>query len=380
MVRLDIALHQARAAAALSQEALARAAGISRQAYATIERGAATPSTAVALRLAQALQTTVEALFALPDGHQPTIDAELVAGPAPSDDAPVRVHLHQVGKTWLARPLQGGPPRPSIRHSLPAAQGLAHAMAADGAPEVRVAVEVWQPKHPRQQSIVAVGCDPAMGLVASHLQPRGVELAWFEQGSRAALDQLAKGQAHVAGCHLLDDATGQFNVPWVKRTLPFPATVVTFAVWDQGLMVPRGNPKGIRGVPDLARPGVFMVNRESGSGSRALLDLELARAGLAFDQLAGYNMEASSHLMIAEVVAMGMADTGVGVKAAAVAAGVDFIPLAQERYDLVIPSHFLDMEPIQQLLAALRRRELRRQVEALGGYDTTPMGLAAPAS
>ena len=123
-----------------------------------------------------------------------------------------------------------------------------------------------------------------------------------------------------------------------------------------------------------------MVNREAGSGSRALLDAKLREAVVPVQEVAGYGVEARSHLMVAEVVAMGMADVGAGVKAAAVAASLSFVPLGQERYDLVVPDHFLGLPAVQRLLAALRRRELRRQVEALGGYDTATMGAEAPAA
>ena len=260
---------------------------------------------------------------------------------------------------------------------LPPAQGMARPSKDSGD---RVLVEPWGPATPSKRTLVAVGCDPAAAVVSAYLQGRGVELRWFEQDSRSALEQLALGHAHVAGCHLLDEATGTYNSPWAQRLLPFPATVVTFAVWHQGLMVAPGNPKHVRGVEDLARPGTFMVNRELGSGSRALLDRALEQAGVPTQELAGYNREAPGHLMVAQVVAMGLADAGIGVKAAALAAGLEFIPLDQERYDLVIPDHFLDLDPVQELLAALRRPELRRQVESLGGYDTTNMGSPLPAA
>ncbi len=380
MPRLDVSLRRSRVALELSQEALARAAGISRQAYAAIETGGATPSTEVALRLARALDTSVEGLFSLPDGPASVVEAELVSGPGPLGETQVRVQLHQVGDRWLARPLQGEPWGPSISHTLPTAQGLARGGDVDGSMGRRVAVDVWPKGQGRGAELVVAGCDPAMGVVAAYLQPQGVELVPLELGSRAALEQVARGQAHVAGCHLMDEATGQFNVPWVKRILPFPATVVTFAVWEQGLLVRPGNPKGVRGVADLARPGVSMVNREAGSGSRALLDAKLREAAVPVQEVAGYGVEARSHLVVAEVVAMGMADVGVGVKAAAVAAGLDFVSLGQERYDLVVPDHFLGLPAVQRLLAALRRRELRRQVEALGGYDTSVMGAEAPAA
>ena len=376
MPRLQTTLRQVRRAAGTSQEALAGAVGISRQAYAAIETGSATPSTEVALRLARTLETSVESLFQLPDQEAFTVEAELTLDATSSGELPMRVRLDQVGSRWVARPLQGGSPTIGILHLLPPAQGIVRSIDISGQSQV----EVWPSAMPPRRALVATGCDPASAVVAWHLRGRGVEMAWSEQGSRSALEQLARGHAHVAGCHLLDEATGQYNVPWARRLLPFPITIVTFAVWEQGLMVAPGNPKHIRGIEDLARPGVLMVNWEPGSGSRALLDRTMDQAGVLPQNMAGYDREASSHLMVAEVVAMGLADAGVGVKAAAVARGLEFIPLDQERYDLVIPDHFLDLDPVQELLAALRRPELQRQVEALGGYDTALMGSPTPES
>jgi len=193
-------------------------------------------------------------------------------------------------------------------------------------------------------------------------------------GSVAALQELAAGNAHVAGCHLLDRETREYNLPAIARYLPFSTTVITFAVWDQGLVVAPGNPKQIRGVEDLARPGVLTVNREMGSGSRTLLDDALAGSGIDTELVAGYNREAQSHLSVAEAVSIGLADTGIAVRAAAIAFGLDFVSLGQERYDLVIPNHFVEEDAVGELLLALRRPGLQRQIEALGGYDVACMG------
>ena len=152
---------------------------------------------------------------------------------------------------------------------------------------------------------------------------------------------------------------------------------MTFASWQQGLIVAYGNPKQIQSVASLANPGVRLVNRQAGSGSRALLDRALAGAGIPVATIAGYDREEWGHLAVAAAVASGSADVGIGVKAAAVAMGLDFIPLEEERYDLVIPDHFLDEGPIQVLLDLLRRAPLHRRVESLGGYDVSNMGIPA---
>jgi putative molybdopterin biosynthesis protein len=369
MPQLETTLREKRRQAGLSQEVLAKAAHISRQAYAAIEHSEATPSTEVALRLALTLHTSVEGLFTLPPQETACIEAEWVK-PAPAlPDTLVRVRVDQVGDRLFATPLYGG----GIQHILPSADGI----AVSGASHDSVNVQLWPGNSQTATRLVAVGCDPATAVVASYLHNnQQVELVWREESSQQALEQLALGYAHIAGCHLFDEASDEYNTPWVERLLPFSATVVTFCVWEQGLMVARGNPKQIRGIEDLARPGVFMVNRGTGSGARALLDRTMTNAGLGPELVAGYAREASGHLVVADAVATGLADVGVGVKAAALAAGLDFIPLGSERYDLVVPDHFLNLGPVQQLLDSLRHAELRSRVEALGGYDTTNMGTA----
>ena len=367
MSQLQTSLREKRRQAGLSQEALADAAHISRQAYAAIEHSDATPSTEVALRLAQTLHVSVEELFRLPSQETEVVETEW-AKPSPALlNSSARVRVDRVGDRLLATPLQGA----GIQHILPAADGV----ATPGPSDSHVNVQLWPSSPQMGPRLVAVGCDPATTVVASYLHDdQQVELAWYEESSQQALEQLALGRAHIAGCHLFDEAADAYNTPWVERLLPFPATVVTFCVWEQGLMVAHGNPKQIRGIEDLARPGVFMVNRGAGSGARALLDRAMTKAGIGPELVAGYAREAPGHLVVADAVAAGLADIGVGVKAAALAAGLDFIPLGSERYDLVIPDHFLDMGPVQQLLSSLRRTALRSRVEALGGYDTTNMG------
>ncbi len=366
MERLESSLRSSRERAGLSQGALAAACGISRQAYAAIERGASVPSTEVALRLARALGATVDALFRLA-GPPGQARADLI-GPSALGPAPVRADVQKVGDRWVARPLDGSAQRPAVVRSL----SVANAMVQARPGSAEVDVELLDP--PDRPTLVVVGCDPAMSVVAAHLREHGVGVSWHEMGSDAALAQLAMGAAHVAGCHMRDHATGEYNLPLVARRLASPATVVTFAVWDQGLVVAPGNPKRIRGVEDLARAGVSIVNREDGSASRALLESAMASADVSDASVAGFDRTATSHLSVAEGVGMGLADAGVAVRAAAVALGLDFVPLAQERYDLVIPNGFLELRAVAELLAALRRPALRRQVEALGGYDVAPMG------
>ena len=366
---LSNSLRAARESAGLSQAEAGAAAGISRQAYAAVEHGSAVPSTTVALGLARAFGASVEALFSL--GGPAEAAPETAYLDAPTSSAPLtRATVHVVGERVVAHPLAGDPTRPAIFRGLPAANALVH----QGAEGETVAVESLGPAGER--TLVITGCDPATTIVAAFLRTRGIETDWRERGSEQALRALASGSTHVAGCHLRDgvDHNEGFNMAWIEREVPFPVTVISFANWQQGLVVAASNPKTIRGVEDLERPGLTMVNRGPGSGARASLDAHIEAAGLPVSRLAGYDREASGHLAVADAVAMGFADAGIAVQAAAIAAGLDFVPLDEERYDLVIPNHLLGSEPVRVLLDALSSSQLRRSIDALGGYDVSVMG------
>jgi len=359
--------------AELSQQELARLAGISRQAYSALESGSANPSTQVALRLARALGTTVDSLFSLAEDLHEGLQAELIGGDVPGaipndPEYPSRVQVMRVGGRLLARTLSGVW---ATRQTLVNAEGL---MLSGPGPGNRVLVQPYDPREMATPSLCLMGCDPAGALLEQGLRRQGVRLVWSEEGSHQALAGLARGEAHVAGCHLKDDATGRYNHFWVSRLVPFPCTLVTFATWQQGLMVAPGNPKGIQRLADLARPEVRIVNRQLGSGSRALLDRLLEDNGIPHDAVKGYQHEARGHLAVASAIASGLVDAGVGVAAAAGATGLGFVPLEEERYDLVIPNHFLDEPGVQVLLDLLRQPVLQHRVESLGGYDVSSMG------
>ena len=367
-------LKQIRSKVGLTQGELASRAGISRQAYSTLESGNANPSTEVSLRLAQALNERIESLFFLAEQPPASVQAELVGGPLSeptSGESPQRAPLFRVGQKMLARPLTGAG---NTRHAVVAAEGLVTDRAEDG----RVTVQPFDSDEIDSPTLVMLGCDPAVGLLESGLRSRGVALVSGEESSRQALMGLAKGEAHIAGCHLLDDVTGAYNSTWVQQLVPFPCALITFASWQQGMILDYGNPKGIGGVADLANPGIRLVNRQAGSGSRDLLERALAVAGICGETVAGYDREEWGHLAVAAAVASGNADVGIGVKAAAVAMGLDFLPLEEERYDLVIPEQFLSDGQVQVLLDLLRRPVLHWRVESLGGYDASNMGIQSP--
>jgi putative molybdopterin biosynthesis protein len=202
-----------------------------------------------------------------------------------------------------------------------------------------------------------------------------LRLVWVHRSSLAALQMLGRGEAHAAGTHLWDPESGEHNVPYVRRELSGRRLViVTLSEWQQGLIVPRGNPKGISGAAELERPDITIVNREPGAGSRMLLDAWLRDAGVAPTAVRGYTSEVASHLAVAEAVASGAANTGPGILAVARALGLDFMPLQEERYDLVIPFEFLDTPPVQALVEVAVSAPFQDELEALGGYDGSQAG------
>lgn len=368
-------LKRARLDAGFSQQALASLAGISRQAYSALESGSANPSTEVALRLARSLKTSVDNLFSLPETAPPQEMVAQLVGPSVASDATsvgkpaTRVRLVNVGDRLLARSVSG---TASTRQSLVQAEGVTVGGLTGNN---RVTVQPFEDHRTKGTTLALLGCDPAGALLEPGMNRHGVNLIWWEDGSHQALSGLARGEAHVAGCHLRDDETGEYNLPWVLKLIPFSCTLVTFAAWQQGFIVEPGNPLGIRGVEDLARPEVNIINRQFGSGSRSLLDRLLLQGGVPSAAVTGYSREAGGHMSVASTVASGQADAGVGVQAAATALGLGFVPLEGERYDLVIPNHFMNHGGVQVLLDLLRQPGLRCRVETLGGYDVSSMGL-----
>ncbi|PKB65414.1 MAG: hypothetical protein BZY80_00325 [SAR202 cluster bacterium Io17-Chloro-G2] len=374
MASLQNNLRGRRVQAGLSQQEMAGRADISRQAYAAVESGKATPSTAVALRLARALNTSVDNLFSLWDDLPPVMEAELVGTSQESSGnesgSPRRTTLTPVGDRLLARPMLTG--FGLARYGLVAADGV---ILSGGGTTSNVMVQPLDRVEMQTPCVSLLGCDPSVGILETSLRQRGVRLAWVEEGSFQALGGLSRGEAHIAGCHLRDEATGLYNHPWAQRMLPFEYTLIAFATWQQGLMVAAGNPKGITVIEHLARPDVTIVNRPSGSGSRSLLDRLFDAQGIPGEQVQGYDRELRGHLEVAAAVASGLADAGVGVHAAASALGLDFLPLEEERYDLAVPNHFLNEPAVQTLLELLRTPSVQRKVEALAGYDVAGMGV-----
>ncbi len=205
--------------------------------------------------------------------------------------------------------------------------------------------------------------NPKQNLTSSHV------------GSMGGILAVQKGEAHAAGIHLFDEETGTYNIPFLDTYIKEKAVVLLQLVYrQQGWIVPKGNPNSIRTVEDLTRKGITYMNRQRGAGTRLLLDYLLKQAGVKREQLYGYSREAISHLSVAAAVAGGTADVGLGIYSAAKALGLDFVPVAEERYDLLLSQSFYQSEEGEQLVSLIRSREFAHQVESLGGYSCRDSG------
>lgn len=242
----------------------------------------------------------------------------------------------------------------------------------------RVKVRLSRDRRAIEHEISVAGCDPAIFLAGEYLRRRKdpATVVGWSMGSMAALRALERGEVHVAGVHLLDPATRECNLPILKQRLKTGAyDVVTFATWEEGLLVAGGNPKCIHSVTDLARSDVRIINREEGAGARLLLDQRLRSEGIDPGGLNGYTRTASSHFQVARLISEGQADAGVGIRSVADLFGLDFAPLQEARYDLVVPKTYLKEHPsLAHLFDTLTVRAFRTEIEALGGYDTSETG------
>jgi putative molybdopterin biosynthesis protein len=350
-------LNRIRQRRGVSAAALAKLAGITRQTIYAIEGGDYVPNTTVALQLAKILEVRVEELFSL------DADSSAALKPVPVDFiTPARtgqpVQLCRVGKRMI-----GVSPAPQHLMLPPA-----DAIVVDRGKAQLFPGQIETGKTEDEKRLLIAGCDPGISLLAQHL-----DLVIAPSTSRQALQWLKQGKVHIAGTHLRDSATGEYNLPIVKHLFPQGTVkVVTFAVWEQGLVARTGSQ--IRGIEDLARKDVRIVNREIGAGSRELLDQHLLAAGIPSDRVNGYHQIATGHLPAAQAVSQGQADCCVATRSAARAFGLNFIPLATERYDLVIRRQFAKLPAMQALFDALNRSALRRKLELLAGYDTTHTG------
>ncbi|MFZ5819915.1 MAG: molybdopterin biosynthesis protein [Chloroflexota bacterium] len=314
----------------------------------------------------------------------PTVSAQLtrkLVSPGGDDDY-VRVVAGRVGDKLLAAPLSRGA---GVITSLVRADGLVLAPRGSQGVEAgeTVTVRLYRPRAALERTLFCIGShDMTLDLMAQFLSARGRRLVSANVGSQGGLVALRRGEAHLAGSHLLDATTGEYNISYIRQYLPgAPVKVVTLVGREQGLMVMKGNPKGVKSLEDLGRPGggdeagrVRYINRQRGAGTRVLLDYHLTLKGIAAEGIIGYNQEEYTHLGVAAAIASGRADCGLGIPAAAKALDLDFIPLFQERYDLVIPKEYAGSDLLAPLFDLLADAEFRAAVAALPGYDVSVMG------
>ena len=308
-----------------------------------------------------------------------TVDATItrkVLSPMGQDEF-MRVTVGRVGERVVSTPLPRGA---GVIMSMVRADGIVHiprfseGLNAGDA----VTVELLRPPSVIDQTIVHLGShDLTLDLLADQLRRERPDRSFSSGnvGSLSGLLALRRGEAHLAGSHLLDEDTGEYNLSYIKRYLRnTPVVVLGFVGRTQGLIVPRGNPKQITELAHLTRPDVVFINRQRGAGTRVLLDYKLAQMGIDPDEIQGYERAEFTHLSVAAAVQSGSADCGLGILAAARALNMDFIPLFEEQYQLIIPTEHYESDLLAPLLDIIRGEHFQSAVAALGGYDVSQMG------
>ncbi len=290
----------------------------------------------------------------------------------------VRVILGKVGRQIIAIPLASGA---GMMTSLVKADGILRIP-----PEIsgysegeEVQIELLTPAQTLGKRILAIGShDLTIDLLGSMIKEKSdgkITISSSNVGSMSGLLAIEKGIAHCAGSHLLDTQTGDYNRSYIGRYVTqTPVTLINLVHRWQGLIIAKGNPKGIQSINDLARPDVAFINRQTGSGTRILLDYELKKLGVDPVAIAGYRSEEYTHMSVAMAVASNRADVGLGIMAAAKALDLDFLPVSRERYDLVLPTAMLEDERIHLLIEIIRSSDFSKQVLAMGGYELEETG------
>ncbi|WP_298984316.1 molybdopterin biosynthesis protein [Caldilinea sp.] len=318
-----------------------------------------------------------------PPPERPVIEAVLtrkVLSPMGEDEF-LRVSLGRVGGRVVATPLSTGA---GVLMSLVKADGIVTIPRFSEGYHAGETVKVELLRSPRtiDNTIVAIGShDMTLDLLADFLQRRHphLRLSSSHVGSVSGLLALQRNEAHLAGSHLLDEESGEYNIGYVQKMLGeqgVHGVLLGFVRRTQGLIVPKGNPKRVESLEDLLREDVIFVNRQRGAGTRVLLDYELKKRGVNPRRIQGYDRMEYTHLAVAAAVRSGAADCGLGILAAARALDLDFVPLFDERYDLVIPQEHYESPLLQPLLEIIRDRAsgFAAAVESLGGYGVEQMG------
>ncbi len=357
---LTCTLRQCRVTAGLSQSDLAGRVGVSRQALIAIEAGRQVPSTTLALHLSSVLGCRVEDLFRLAGAER--VGATL-ASTNPTN--PMRVILARVDERWVAHPVSDLE-RP----------GDGVVVGIQSEPN-QVNVQPFARLSEAECNVLVAGCAPLLGVLTGRLarQHRDARAMWISANSTHAVDLLSRGLVHVAGLHLVGDAQDD-HTPLVRTHFPNQdMTIVNLTRWRQGLCVAKGNPLAIRTVNDLLRRDVRVVRRDVGSGAEQLLQRWLSKSGEG--DLPSSGPAASSHTELAQLVRFDLADVGVCIEAVAIAQGLDFVPLDEERFDLIVPTARLEQRPIARLFDLVSARAFQTEASALPGYDLSISGHAS---
>jgi molybdenum cofactor synthesis domain-containing protein len=289
-----------------------------------------------------------------------------------------RVILGRVDGQVVAMPLQRGA---AIITSLTRADAILQIpQELEGLEEgAQVEVRLLRPKELLDYTLVMIGShDNTIDLIANELKGRDgrLHLSSSNVGSLGGLTALKRGQAHFAGSHLLDTQTGEYNYSYVERYLRgTPVRIVQLAMREQGLLIAPGNPRSITGIEDILRPDVVFINRQAGSGTRVLFDYSIRRMGLSPDQIRGYDQEEFTHMGVAIAVLSGRADAGMAICSSARALGLEFIPVARERYDLVITESAWSDFKMKTTLEVIASDGFRQKVNAMGGYHISNSGM-----
>jgi len=289
----------------------------------------------------------------------------------------LRVNIGRVGEKYIATPL---PRAAGSITTLTKAEGVLRipALSEGITQDEKVEVELLASEDEVRNTIVVIGShDMTVDIIGDEVRRKGheVRISSGNVGSLGGLIAIRKGICHMAGSHLLDTETGEYNISYIKKYLKgLKVSVFHLVLRDQGLIIAKGNPKDIKDITDLGRDDVTFVNRQAGSGTRILLDYKLALAGISPESIKGYEHEEFTHMAVAVDVLSGAADCGMGIFAAAKALDLDFIAVEQEQYDLIVPSSMLENRLLQVVLETIRSEDFRQRVRTLGGYDPSKSG------
>ncbi len=364
-------LSEMRSKRGLGAAQLARLIGVSRQTVYAIEAGNYVPNTVVSLKLAQLLETTVEEIFELQPEVGPagqTMEVTLLGDVEAMKPGQLLRLCRVEGRVIAVPPEIGGWGLPTGDAVLVDRSRRAKRLPTG---KVRLLGDKWK----TESRILLAGCDPGVSILVQLLGARGCELVVCYENSSRALELLRDGLAHVAGSHLLDNTTDKAGVTPLTKMFPRNAVAMfSYATWQEGLFTAPGNPKRISGVADLARADVCFTNREQGAGCRRLLDSCLRKAGISAKRIKGYDRITVGHVAAARLVQAGEVDCCIGTRVVAQAMSLEFIPLAEKPYHLLVRRPYLKLAPVQILLETLGRESFRREVEGGTGYDMSRAG------